>query len=139
MVVFKVFSPCKTIFDIKTKVDIKSLILPQLISLWCLYYHIWTRFYLLYVLEQSEAVTRKSSLKKVSLKISQHSQENICAGVSFAIKLQAGGLKFHEIQNLVEVLSCEFCKIFKDVYFANVCEGLLLKNKTFTSVSFRKI
>ena len=93
----------------------------------------------MYLNSQKQSVTRKSSLKKVSIKISQHSQENICAGVSFAIKLQAGGLKFHEIQNLVEVLSCEFCKIFKDVYFANVCEGLLLKNKTFTSVSFRKI
>ena len=43
MVVFKVFSTCKTIF----KVDIESQILPELISLWCLYYNIWTRFYLL--------------------------------------------------------------------------------------------
>ena len=43
MVVFKVFSTCKTIF----KVDIKSQILPELISLWCLYCNIWTRFYLL--------------------------------------------------------------------------------------------
>ena len=34
-----VFSTCKTIF----KVDIKSQILPELISLWCLYYNIWTR------------------------------------------------------------------------------------------------
>ena len=43
MMVFKVFSTCKTI----CKVDIKSQILPELISLWCLSYNIWTRFYLL--------------------------------------------------------------------------------------------
>ena len=33
--------------------------------------------------------------KKMFLKISQSSQENICAGVTFAIKLQAGGLQLH--------------------------------------------
>ena len=60
MVVFKVFSTCKPIF----KVDIKSLILPKLISLWCLYYNIWTRFYQLYVLAESEVVAPKSSIKK---------------------------------------------------------------------------
>ena len=51
--------------------------------------------YLLYVLEESEVVARKSSLKKVFLKISQNSQENICAGFSFAIKLQAGNLQLY--------------------------------------------
>ena len=75
----------------------------------------------------------------VFLKISQHSKENICAGISFAIKLQAGGLQLHLKQNLVEVLSCEFCEIFKDIYFANIYEGLPIKNKIFTRVSFRKI
>ena len=35
--------------------------------------------------------------------------------------------------------SCKFCEIFKDIYFANVCEALLLKNNIFTKVSFRKI
>ena len=33
--------------------------------------------------------------KKMFLKISQSSQENICAGVTFAIKLQAGRLQLH--------------------------------------------
>ena len=42
MAVFKVFSTCNTI----PKVDIKSQILAKLISIWCLYYNIWTRFYL---------------------------------------------------------------------------------------------
>ena len=36
-----------------------------------------------------EAVVQRCSMKKVFLEISQNSQENICAGVSFLIKLQA--------------------------------------------------
>ena len=58
------------------------------------YYNIWTRFYLTYVLEESKVVSRKSSIKKVLLKIPQNSQDNIYARVSFAIKLQATGLQF---------------------------------------------
>ena len=54
----------------------------------------WTRFYLTYVLEESKVVSRKSSIKKVLLKIPQNSQDNIYARVSFAIKLQATGLQF---------------------------------------------
>ena len=42
----------------------------------------------------TEAVVRRCSLKKVSLKISKHSQENICARFSF-LKLQALGLQFY--------------------------------------------
>ena len=38
-----------------------------------------------------EAVVRRCSVKKVFLKISQNSQENTCAKVSFLIKLQASG------------------------------------------------
>ena len=37
------------------------------------------------------------------------------------------------------MLSCEFCWIFKNIYFTNVCEDLPLKNKMFVRVSFRKI
>ena len=55
----------------------------------------WTSFYLLYALEESEVVTRKGSLKKVFLKIPLNSQKNICAEVSFAIKLQAEDLQLH--------------------------------------------
>ena len=79
MVVFKVFSTCKAIF----KIDIKSQILPELISLWCLYYNIWTRFYILLCLEESEVVARKNSIKEVFLNIQQNSLENICARVFF--------------------------------------------------------
>ena len=45
--------------------------------------------------------------KKVFLKISQNSQENTCARVSFLIKLQA----------LAQVFSCEVCEIFKKSFF----------------------
>ena len=38
-----------------------------------------------YLVEESEVVARNSSMKKMFLKIPQNSQENICAGVSFAI------------------------------------------------------
>ena len=37
----------------------------------------------------AEAVAQRCSVKKVLLEISQNSQENICARVSFLIKLQA--------------------------------------------------
>ena len=36
------------------------------------------------------------------------------------------------------MLSCEFCEIFKDIYFANVCESLPLKNNILSRVSLRK-
>ena len=47
------------------------------------------------LLEESVVVAQKSSMKKVFLKIPQNLQENIYAGVSFAIKLQARGLQLH--------------------------------------------
>ena len=48
-------------------------------------------FYWLYI----EAVIRGVLLKKVFLEISQNSQENSCARVSFLIKLQALGLQLY--------------------------------------------
>ena len=43
------------------------------------------------------------------LKISQNSQENTCARVSFLIKLQASAC--------AQVFSCEFCGISKNIFF----------------------
>ena len=55
-------------------------------------------------------------MKKVFLKISQNSQENTCARVSFLLKLQAFcDLTRKEI--LAQVFSCEFCEICKNTYF----------------------
>ena len=65
----------------------------------------------------TEAVTRKCSVKKVFLKISQNLQENICARVSFLIKLQASACNFIKKETLTQMFSCEFCKIFKSTIF----------------------
>ena len=54
-----------------------------------------------------EAVACMCSVKKMLLEISQNSQENICARVSFLIKLQA------KKETLAQVFSCEFCEISK--------------------------
>ena len=65
--------------------DIKSQILPELISLWCFITISGHVFLYFYVLEEPEVVVRKISIKKVFLNIPHNSQKNICAGVSFAI------------------------------------------------------
>ena len=44
-----------------------------------------------------EAIVQRCSVKKVFLGISQNSQENTCARVSFLIKLQAWGLRMRNI------------------------------------------
>ena len=54
-----------------------------------------------------EAVTRRCSIKKVFLEISQNSQENSCAKVSFLVKLQA---------EASQVFSCEFGEISKNTF-----------------------
>ena len=43
------------------------------------------------------------------------------------------------MKNVIEVLSWEFCEIFKDIFFASVCEDLPLNKKIFIRVSFRKM
>ena len=57
-----------------------------------------------------EAATRMCSVKKVYLKISQNSQENTFARVSFLIKWQAWK------ETLAQVFSCEFYKISKNTF-----------------------
>ena len=52
-----------------------------------------------------EAVVRRCSAEKVFLEISQNSQENTCARVSF--------LK----ETLAHFFSCEFCEISKNNFF----------------------
>ena len=49
---------------------------------------------------------------------------------------QAGGQHLHQIETLVLVLYCEFCKIFKETNFINVNERLLLKSKIFVKSLF---
>ena len=68
--------------------------MPQLTSLWCVFYNICTRFCLFHVTEEWKVVTWQSSIRKVFLKVPQNSQENICAEVSFAISCRLEGYNF---------------------------------------------
>ena len=52
----------------------------------------------------------RCSVKKMFLEISQNSHESTCARVSFLIK-------FIKKETLVQVLSCEFCKISRNTFF----------------------
>ena len=72
------------------KCDLELIILMQFLTFW----------------HHTEAVARSYSVKKVFLKISQNSQENTCARVSFLIKLQA----FIKKETLAQVFSCKFVK-----------------------------
>ena len=51
------------------------------------------------------------------LKILQNSQQQICARVSFLIKLQVSASNLIKKEALVQVFSCEFCEIFKNTFF----------------------
>ena len=61
-----------------------------------------------------EGVSRRCSIKKVFLKISQNSQENTCVRVSFLIKVQAEAWNFIKTNTLAQVFSCE---ILKNTFF----------------------
>ena len=67
--------------------------------------------------ETAEKVAQRRSGKKVFLKISHNSQENISARDSFLIKLRTQACNFIKKDTLAQVFSCEFCEIFKDSYF----------------------
>ena len=61
-----------------------------------------------------EAVVRSCSVKIIFLKVSYNSQESTYVGVSFS-KNSAPQADLKETPT--QVLSCEFCKIFKNNYF----------------------
>ena len=69
----------------------------------------------IYPLLCTEAVVRSCSVKKVSLEISQNSQENTCSRVSFLIRPEDCNLINKE--TLTQMFSCEFCKIFQNTFF----------------------
>ena len=81
-----------------------------------------------------EGVTRRCSVKKVFLEISQNSQENICTRVSF---LRSQACNFIKTESLKQVFSFEFCKhlskntFFRDIFGSCFCKSLqLYQNKT---------
>ena len=77
-----------------------------------------------------EGGARRCSLKKSALEISQNSEENICAGVLFLIKLQSGGLKLYQKQTLAQVFSGRFCKVFSNAYFEEHLRTVASKKRT---------
>ena len=74
-------------------------------------------------LKSAEVATGGVLYKKVFLEISQNSQENKCARVSFLIKLQA---YFIKKETLAQVFPCEFCEISKNTFSQNTSGRLLL-------------
>ena len=66
---------------------------------------------------QLEVATRGVLWKKLFLKISQNSQKNTSARVSFLTKLQASELQLYKKETLALVFSWEFCEIFKNTFF----------------------
>ena len=54
------------------------------------------------------------SVKKVLLKISQKSEENTCARVSFLMKLQA--CNFIKKEAVAQVFPCEFGEVSKSTF-----------------------
>ena len=74
--------------------------------------------------KKSEAFIRRCSEKKVFLKTSQNSQENIFARASFFCRPQ----NFIKKETLAQVFTCEFREIFKNTFFIKHLWWLLLKN-----------
>ena len=64
------------------------------------------RWFFAVVMFMGIVVVHRYSVKKVFLKISQNLQENICTRVSFIKE-----------ENLAQVFSCEFSKMFKNACF----------------------
>ena len=60
----------------------------------------------------TEALIQRCSVKKLLIEISQNSQENTCARVSFLIKT----CNFIKKESLAQVFSCEFCEISKNIF-----------------------
>ena len=94
-----------------------------------------TVFYLLLLLQHKfiqDGQSFKSSpggvlQEKLFLELSQNSQKNICARVSFLIiRLQASTYNFIKKETLAQVFSCEFDKMSKNIFFTEHLRWLLL-------------
>ena len=64
-----------------------------------------------------KAVAQRCSLKKVFLEISQNSQENTCARVSFLIKLQVAPAALLKKRLWHRRFLANFCEISKNTFF----------------------
>ena len=59
-------------------------------------------------------VVQRCSVREVFLEISQNSQENTCARVSFLINLQVEACNVIKKETLAQLFSCKFCEISKN-------------------------
>ena len=91
----------------------KSLLRENISKLSLVKYQLWP----LQSPVKPEAVVQRYLLKEVLLKITQNSQENTCARVSFIMKFQAETWNFIKKEFLAQVFSCKFSKRFKNTFF----------------------
>ena len=82
--------------------------------------------YKLFVLIYVEAAVRRCSVKKVFLEISQNSQENTCARVSFLIKLQAWPATLLKKRLWHRCFPVNFAKFLRTPFFTEHLWWLLL-------------
>ena len=69
---------------------------------------------------------KRCPVKKVILEIWQNSQENTCARISFLIKLRAVPSTSSKRDSGTGGFFCEFCEIFKNTFFIEQLQWLLL-------------
>ena len=88
-----------------------------------LYFFTWSDLYMkrvglkYHIGSKAETVAPMCSVKKVLLTISQNSQENTYARVSFLIKLQALGLQLYWKTDSGTGVFLWICEIFKKIFF----------------------
>ena len=75
---------------------------------------------LLWINARTEVVVQRCSVKKLFLNASQKSAENTNVRVSFLIKLQDDAWNFIKKETLIQVLSSQFCEIFKNTFFCRI-------------------
>ena len=73
---------------------------------------------------------RMCSVKKVLLKISQNSQENTCAKISFLIKFHGPHPETLLKRDSDTGTFCEFCNIFKNIFSYSTALGNYFFNNT---------
>ena len=90
-----------------------------------------------HVLHYSEAVTQRCSVKKVFLEISQNSEENTCARVSFLIKKRLWHRYFPV--NFAKFLRTPFLTEHLRWLFLIICQGKFMRMKQKWERIFRKV
>ena len=74
-------------------------------------------------------VVQRCSVREVFLEISQNSQENTCARVSFLINLQVSAGNFIENEILTQVYSYGFCEISKNTEYLQATASVFIHSQ----------